>query len=144
MINIMIDDGYRYSEIDPSVLLARFGNLNHVKKGLNFLTKNEDFIQAATFHYEGGHVMRAHRHIERTPPEKFRTEEVLLVWKGAVLCTIYELNNQQRIERILKPGDYVIVHNGGVSYEVLEDDTILLEVKSGPYPGDADLDRKLL
>lgn len=129
----MIDDGYRYSEIDPSVLLARFGNLDNAQDGLNFKTENCNLIQAAEFKYPTGHIMRAHRHIERTPPEKFRTEEVLLVWKGAVLCTIYELNDYPRIERILNPGNYVIVHNCGVSYEVLEDDTILLEVKSGPF-----------
>lgn len=139
----MIDDGYRYSEIDPSVLLARFGNLDNAQDGLNFKTENCNLIQAAEFKYPTGHVMRAHRHIERTPPEKFRTEEVLLVWKGAVLCTIYELNDHPRIERILKPGDYVIVHNGGVSYEVLEDDTILLEVKSGPFTNSSE-DRVLL
>ena len=87
--------------------------------------------------------MRAHRHIERTPPITFRTEEVLLVWKGKVICTIYEIDGTSRLERILKPGEYVIVHNGGVSYEIMEDDTILLEVKTGPFTNSEE-DRVLL
>jgi len=139
----MSDKGYRYSEIYPSVLLARFGNLDNAQDGLNFKTENCNFIQVAEFGYPAGHVMRAHRHIERTPPEKFRTEEVLLVWKGAVLCTIYELNGKRRIDRILRAGDYVIVHEGGVSYEVMENNTIMMEVKTGPFTNSEE-DRVLL
>ena len=118
------------------VKLAYIGNLNNSQKGLNFLTANEDFIQVATFKYEKGHIMRAHKHIDRTPPETFRTEEVLLVWKGRVVAMIYGKDKElgeRCVKRILSAGDYVIVFNGGIQYKVLEEDTIMLEAKTGPF-----------
>ena len=123
-----------FTEVDgKEIKLAEFYNMNASPKGLKFRTQNDDFIQAASFNYDKGHIMRPHRHIERTPPEFFRTEEVLLVWRGRVKCTIYDIDGFTREPEIMEAGDYVIIYHGGVSYEVLEDNTIMLEVKSGPF-----------
>ena len=46
------------------------------------------------------------------------------------------------VERLeLGAGDTLILLNGGHGYEILEDNTQVLEVKNGPYPG-AEADRR--
>ena len=123
-----------YDQVEDTLIpIAQFGNMDNVPSGLKFFTKNEDFIQTATFRYNSGHVMRAHRHIDREPPKSFRTEEILLVWSGSVKCNIYNIDGSFRESIVLNRGDFVIVHNGGVGYEVLEENTIMMEVKSGPF-----------
>ena len=119
-----------YSKRESGVLLARFGNLNDAEPGLHFKTTNNNLIQAAEFKYPADHIMRAHRHIERTPPENFRTEEVLLVWKGKIWCTIYDIDDKVIYEQMMVSGEYVIVHYGGVKYDVLEDVSIMFELKA--------------
>ena len=125
------------------ILLAQTGNLNTAPEGLHFYTDNEQYIQVASFNYKTGHTMRAHRHIDREPPQEFRTEEVLLVWKGHVICYIYNIDGTELGSIDLHSGDFIIVHKGGVKYEVQTDDTILLEAKTGPFTT-SDEDRVLL
>lgn len=137
-----------YITTTDGIKLAYLGNINNSPKGLRFLTVNEDFIQCASFRYDAQHVMNAHRHIERKPPETFRSEEVLLVWKGSVrVCIISDdkgLDTKNRkVYRTMKAGDYIVVFKGGVGYKVLEDDTLMMEMKNGPF-NNSEEDRVLL
>ena len=125
------------------ILLAQTGSLNDAPEGLHFLTENEHFIQVATFNHKKDHVMRAHRHIERPAPEKFRTEEVLLVWKGHVRCTVFNVDGTFKASINLHSGDFIVVHQGGVKYEVLEENTIMMEAKAGQFTNSEE-DRILL
>lgn len=123
--------------------MGHLGNIDSAPKGLSFLGTPEDFIQVATFRYEYGHEMNSHAHIPRTPPETFITHEVLIVWKGIVELKVYDNSFEQVFYHIMEAGDFYVNVGGGVGYKVFEDNTIMLEAKTGPFPG-PELDRVLI
>jgi uncharacterized protein with PhoU and TrkA domain len=80
----------------------------------------------------GGAVQRhTHRPVER---HITRTSEVVLIRSGRCEIDIYDDDRQLVATRELKCGDLAIVVAGGHGYRMLED-TVLLEVKQGPYTG---------
>lgn len=109
-------------------------------KGLTFLTDDRDSIQVGIWGYDGGLKLQPHIHNE-TKRKVSRTQEAIFVKSGRVAAYIFdeEENLVRRLE--LNSGDILILLKGGHGYEILENDTYVLEVKNGPYPG-ADVDRR--
>lgn len=98
-----------------------------------FLTPPEYKQQVGYIVYPtGGEVARhVHRPLER---HLVGTSEVLIVKQGRCLVDIY---NDERVfvaTRELGPGDLMLMIGGGHGFRMLED-TVLLEVKQGPYTG---------
>lgn len=110
------------------------------KKGLNFCSEDTDFIQVGFWGYDSGKELVAHWHnyVERTVT---RTQEVVHVMKGRVKSLVYSKEELLIEEVILEAGDTLVLLDGGHGYEILEDNTCVLEVKNGPYVG-ADKDRR--
>ena len=107
------------SEIDPKVT--------------TFMTPG-DFKQQVGFivYSAGSEIPRhVHRPVER---QLHDTSEVLVVRRGRCEVDIY---NDERVlvaVRKLQMGDILILVAGGHGFRMLED-TVLLEVKQGPYTG---------
>ena len=100
--------------------------------GLNFCTPDELFIQAGCWYYQAGKELAAHRHIwnERVVT---MTQEVTYVKKGRMKVLVYNDDKELVREFDLSAGDFAVLANGGHGYEILEDDTQVLEVKNGPF-----------
>ncbi|RLE74745.1 MAG: hypothetical protein DRJ44_06975, partial [Thermoprotei archaeon] len=60
-------------------------------------------------------------------------QEAMYIIRGRILLTLYTLDREKKDSIILEEGDLAIV-NQGHEIEFLED-TLLLEIKQGPYPG---------
>lgn len=121
------------------VLILRNGNF---REGLNFYTKDKDFIQVATWNYNKGKktIPHSHKVVKRTAK---RTQEVIYVKSGKIKTGIYN-NKGNLIKKLtLKTGDIAIIFAGGHAYEVLENHTQVLEIKNGPYLG-LEKDKKLV
>ncbi len=103
-------------------------------QGLNFLTKDEDFLQAATWNYKKGRQLgpHAHLHCER---QADLTQEFIYIKKGSLEATFYDKNDQIISKHILQAGDFALLFAGGHGYLVQEDDTEVIEIKNGPYAG---------
>ena len=57
---------------------------------------------------------------------------------------MYDIDNETILATpILKPGDASFTLEGAHTYEILEDDTIVYEYKTGPYEGQS-LDKRYL
>ncbi|VVC02449.1 Uncharacterised protein [Candidatus Burarchaeum australiense] len=123
------------------VLLAKLIS-GEWEQGLSFYSEPNDFIQAGSWRYAKGKELLPHVHnaVERKID---RTQEVLFVKKGRVRVKIFDLEDKPLAEHELRAGDIGIFLRGGHGYTVLEDDTQVLEVKNGPYPG-PDADRRRL
>ena len=78
----------------------------------------------------------AHKHItkERYYDNQIAQESWVVI-RGSVKCKLYDIDNTLIAEPILKPGDASFTLYGGHTYEILEDDTIVYEYKTGPYEG---------
>jgi len=94
----------------------------------------DDFTQQVGFvvHEAGQEIARhKHRPIDRCI---VGTGEVLIVRKGRCEVDLYNESGALISTRELRTGDILILVCGGHGFRMLED-TVLLEVKQGPYTG---------
>ncbi len=98
-----------------------------------FLTPPEFKQQVGFVVYPaGGEVARhTHRPLER---HLVGTSEVLLVKRGHCYIDIYNDDRQLVATRELFTGDLMLMVGGGHGFRMIED-TVLLEIKQGPYTG---------
>lgn len=112
------------------------------EEGLRFVSSEGDFQQVGMWGYNKGQKLNPHIHRVK-PRTVLRTQEVLFVKEGALKATIYTEKEQFLKSVELHKGDIMILLNGGHGYEILENNTKVLEVKNGPYLG-ATEDRKVI
>jgi len=86
--------------------------------------------------YAPGKVIPAHTH-NPVAREVSYTQEALFIRKGKVRVDFYTKQREYRMSRVLGAGDVVLLIAGGHGFEVLEK-LNMIEVKQGPYLGDAD------
>jgi hypothetical protein len=126
------------------VVLAVVDNIYDVGKGLHFYGKPADYLQVGTFRYDRLRIMRDHRHLMQPTRKSEKTQEILIVFKGSIEARTYDIGGSEIVDmRILKAGDLYICYWGGCGFTVLEDDTIMLEAKNGPFISD-DVERELI
>jgi len=98
-----------------------------------FPTPAELNLQVGLVVYPAGGTIPPHLHL----PLKRRivgTAEVLIVKKGRCLLDICDDDKRLIATRELRTGDVMLMVGGGHGFRMLED-TVLLEVKQGPYTG---------
>lgn len=126
--------------IDDDLILARFIPASIAwGKDLNFFSRDAEYQQVGTWCYQAGKQLSRHKHnfVER---KVTRTQEVLYIKKGRIKSFIYDKNGVEKGIWIAQEGDIIILLEGGHGYEIIEDETQVLEIKNGPYLG-ADIDR---
>lgn len=117
-------------------LLAIIIRSDFEKPGLHFFTPDDFSQQLAYMHHPAGKVIEPHIHnvVERAV---YMTQEVLIVRRGKIRVDFYDNEKQYLKSRVLGAGDIVLLASAGHGFEVLED-LEMIEVKQGPYAGDAD------
>jgi mannose-6-phosphate isomerase-like protein (cupin superfamily) len=68
------------------------------------------------------------------------TQEVLVIQKGKLQVDFYTEAEQYLESRVLSAGDVILLCSGAHGFEVLEP-VEMLEIKQGPYSGEADKTR---
>jgi len=109
-------------------------------QGLKFFSPDGDFVQVGTWGYGAGKKLLAHAHNE-VKREVLWTQEALYVRKGKIRADIFDTQGRKVAEWTAVEGDLLVLLRGGHGYEILQDDTQVLEIKNGPYPG-AEADRR--
>jgi mannose-6-phosphate isomerase-like protein (cupin superfamily) len=107
--------------------------------GIQFFTPNDFSQQLASMSYRPGKVIPAHTH-NPVHHEVMHTQETLFIRKGKVRVDFFTQDREYRTSRVLGPGDVILLVSGGHGFEVLEE-LNMVEVKQGPYAGDADKTR---
>ncbi len=122
------------------IVLARHIKPEDIKPGLNFFSEDDEYVQVGVWgHYKNGKDLQAHIHNEfqRTAA---RTYEMLYIIKGSIEAAIYSFD-RKFIEKLdVLQGEILILMECGHGYRITSEDTIVLEVKNGPYAG-AEKDR---
>jgi hypothetical protein len=98
-----------------------------------FVTPPEFTHQLGFVVYPAGGAVKPHLHrsMERSITG---TSEVLLIKKGRCEVDIYSNMKELVATRELREGDILLLVDGGHGFRMLED-TVLVEVKQGPYTG---------
>ena len=104
-----------------------------------FLTPDEFNFQLGFVVYPAGGEVKRHLH-KKLVRHIVGTSEVIIVRKGQCEIDIYNDEREMIATRRLGVGDLVLTINGGHSFR-MQEDTVLLEVKQGPYTGTDEKDQ---
>jgi hypothetical protein len=98
-----------------------------------FVTGDDVKQQVGFVVYPEGGIIPRHIHV---PMERHLrgTSEVLVVRKGILEADFYTDGKEFICTRLLRQGDVLLLVSGGHGFRCLKD-TVLLEVKQGPYLG---------
>lgn len=109
------------------------------RDGIEFLTPSTYSQQLGYMNRPEGYVIEPHVH-NPVPREVQFTKEVLFIRSGRLRVDFYSDNQEYLESSILEAGDVILLAYGGHGFEMLEQ-TEIIEVKQGPYAGDADKTR---
>jgi len=112
---------------------------NFNEKGIHFFTPNDFSQQLAYMNHPKGKTIEPHYHNAVQRNVVF-TQEVLIIKKGKLKVDFYDDELNFTESRILVDGDVILLSSGGHGFEVIED-VEMIEVKQGPYQGEADKTR---
>lgn len=107
--------------------------------GIKFFTPSDFSQQLAYMNRPQGYVIAPHVH-NAVPREVQFTKEVLFIKSGKVRVDFYDDEHNYIESRVVTAGDVILLAFGGHGFEMLEASEII-EVKQGPYAGDADKTR---
>ncbi len=117
-------------------ILAFIVRNDYSKNGIEFFTPNDFSQQLAFMKHPKGKLIKPHIH-NAVPREVHFTQEVLFIKKGRLRVDFYDSNRIYLDSRILESGDLILLADCGHGFEIL-DDLEMIEVKQGPYAGEAD------
>ena len=121
------------------VVLAIVVRSSFRRDGIEFFTPAEYSQQLAYMKHPGGYVIAPHVHNSVQREVKF-TREVLFIRSGRVRVDLYDDDRRYVRNAILGAGDVILLASGGHGFEMLEE-CEMIEVKQGPYVGEADKTR---
>ena len=125
-------------EIDGKVL-AMILRSSYREAGIKFFTPDDYSQQIAYMNRPQGYEIAPHVHNE-VRREVFLTKEVVFVKSGRVRVDFYTEQQAYLESNVLSAGDVILLAYGGHGFLVLEDSE-MIEVKQGPYAGEADKTR---
>jgi hypothetical protein len=121
---------------DAGVILAYIHRAGEAPAQTTFLTPDDCNLQVGHVVYPAGGEIARHIHL---PIERHLvgSAEVLIMQRGRCEVDVYAEDKRLVTTCELRVGDVLIAVGGGHGFRVLED-TVLLEIKQGPYPGGAE------
>lgn len=126
-----------YSKIDQEKLLHV---IHRLEQNQNLqrqdLIDEKQFIQCSYLNLEKGKTFKPHKHITKDRHYSNQiAQESWVVIKGSVKCIFYDLDDSILATPVLQAGDASFTLMAGHNYEILEDNTVVYEYKTGPYEG---------
>jgi hypothetical protein len=122
------------------IILAMLIRQSYRHDGIQFFTPESFSQQLGYMNRPQGHCIAPHDHNPVTRTIEW-TQEVLFIKSGKVRLDLYAPESREYLEsRILTAGDVVLLAHGGHGLVMLEQSEII-EVKQGPYAGEADKKR---
>jgi hypothetical protein len=135
-----IHNGLSYSSNNPhNSLYSVIVRDNYSNSNIAFFTPDSFSQQLGYLPHRAGNIIAPHLH-KRSMREVLFTHEVLFVKKGKVEVYFYDEEKRFLGTEILYAGDVILLCGGGHGFKILEE-TVMLEVKQGPYMGVIDKER---
>ena len=115
------------------ILLSIILRAGYAADRITFFGRPEFSQQLGFLPHRKGAIITAHFHKEVHRDIKL-TQEVLFVKNGKLTVNFYTAGKDYICSRELRTGDLIFLCAGGHGFKMLED-TVLIEVKQGPYSG---------
>jgi mannose-6-phosphate isomerase-like protein (cupin superfamily) len=113
--------------------LAYIVRASYAPDRTSFLTRPDDTLQAGHVVYPAGGEIQRHVH-KRLERHIVGTSEALVVKRGHCWIDVYNDDRDLVASRELHAGDLMLMLGGGHGFRMIED-TVLIEIKQGPYTG---------
>ena len=123
-----------YSKVNKDTLVLALMRYDEISEYRTDLSPDEEYLQISGRKLEKGLKVKAHKHIP-IARETDITQEAWVVFEGCIKGTFYDLDDSVLYETEIGKGDVIVLFRGGHSLEVLDEDTIFYEFKTGPYFG---------
>ena len=121
---------YLYHEGDLYSVVLRS---NYKSDSVDFFTPDSFSQQLGYLPHRKGNIIKPHEHRINTRIVDY-TQEVLIIKEGLLRVNYYDLNHCLFSSELLNAGDVILLCRGGHGFEFLED-TVMIEIKQGPYTG---------
>ena len=123
-----------YSKIKKDCLLLALNRKGDISNDRTDISPAEEYLQCATKVLPKGASFKPHKH-NKLIRETDITQEAWVFLSGRVRAKFYDLDDSLILSTELGAGDCAVVFRAGHGFEVLEDDTVIYEFKTGPYYG---------
>ncbi len=117
---------------DKGMLIAIVGSLQDIAHGNNFVTEPELPMQLGIMRVDKCKIPN-HIHKVRNRQVKSISNEFHFVVQGKAMLSLFDYNKNLVTKIMLYPSMFCMLFNGGHGYEIIKDDTIILECKLGSY-----------
>ena len=131
-----------YSKIKANKIIASIIKLKDIGDYRTDVSPESEYIQVSARSIEKGVKVPAHMHL---PIERKTniTQETWIIISGKIELELFDLDNSFICKEIIEAGGSATLYRGGHSLKVIEEKTIMYEIKTGPYFG-VESDKKLI
>jgi hypothetical protein len=123
-----------YSKSNSEKLLATIIRKSDIEDYRKDLSPDNEFIQVSARKFDDLISVAPHKHLY-VDRKLNRTQEAWIIIEGKAKAEIFDLNDSHLNDEILCSGDCIVLFRGGHSLQVLEKNTVMYEIKNGPYFG---------
>jgi len=123
-----------FSKIKPEELIACVIKKNQINNYRQDLSPVQKFLQVSARKFEKEISVLPHKHILNNRKIN-RTQEAWIIIEGKVEFELFDVDDKLLITSSLSSGDCLVLYTGGHSLRVIEKNTIMYEIKNGPYLG---------
>jgi len=127
---------YLYHEGELYCIILRDSFVND---SVIFFTPDSFSQQMGYLPHKKGSIIKSHRH-KINKREILYTHEVLFIKEGKIKVNFYDKNKKYLFSENINKGDVILLCGGGHGFDILEN-TIMIEIKQGPYVGIDDKER---
>jgi hypothetical protein len=138
MNKIEIQKGYEKIYFEKELICIIVRN-EFSSNQITFFTEDITPQQLGYLPHKTGNIIKTHIH-NSLKREIHQTNEILFIKKGKVKINLFNGKKEYIGSEILNKGDIIHLSSGGHGFEILEE-TIMFEVKQGPYLGVDDKER---
>ena len=123
-----------YSNITKTKLLFLiYRNDNEIRR--EDLSNPAEYLQCAVLNLDKGDTFRPHKHKFKSQAVHTIAQESWVILSGKVKFFMYDTNDKLLKTVILNKHDVCMTFYGGHTYEIMEENTKIVEMKVGPYFG---------
>ena len=130
---------YIYSKKNKKLIACTYKLKKNIKKRTNLSPENE-LLQVSIIKLDNKFSLRKHIHT-KISRKTIGTQETWIVINGKIKVSFYDTDKTKICSKTLKKGDISILYRGGHTFDALEKNTIIYEIKNGPYLKDKDIKR---
>ena len=123
-----------FSKVNKEELLACVIEKPQINNYRQDLSPVNEFLQVSARKFEKEITVAPHKHI-LNKRKIDRTQEAWIIVSGKVEFELFDVDDKLLTKSTLCSGDCLVLYKGGHSLRVIEKNTIMYEIKNGPYQG---------